>query len=757
MFIKTLLLIIATTVVPAFSHLASADQAAETRITITGQIAGPTPFISQLTLAVSDSTVLNSIQFMIVPRGASVTRPLSATYSKSYLESRGFLNSNSGQISLPIFGLYANYANTVELAYFFIDGSSSQESTVVSTADFVDPCGYTNPIVLQARTASTDLSYDYVLVKGACSAFSPAIIDSDGALRWVGTAGIASYVSTFFDSALYLAEGAKLYRMEFDGTTSLLADYINIGVVQFHHNIDYGKVGLILDADTVPYLESLNLEVDGSGRVLKTWNLADIISAAMIAGGDDPSQFVSQRPDDWFHNNAVTYRKSDDSVLISSRENFVICLDYETNAIKWILGDPTKKWYQFASLRRYAIALAPNSLPPIGQHSVSITQDDNLLLMDNGFNSLFHDPAGDSRDYASPRKYHLDLESNVATEIWNYPRDQSVYSPFCSSVYEDAPLNYVVDYAIIGGTAENQLAEILGLSATGEKVFDYMYPTEGCETAYNSAPLHLEQLVFSTTAQALNISTRGTVSGGENTIIGGFIITGFDSKDVVLRAIGPSLSSSGVSSPLKDPVLTLYNSSGVAIASNDNWQTDDAAAEIQALGLAPGNAVESATLQRLAPAAYTVIVTSKDATTGIGLLEVYDLSRNSNSTMANISTRDLVGGQEDVLISGFIIGDSVDSTVVICAIGPSLTSSGVKGALGDPMFSVYDNNGVVIAGNDNWQDDPNASLIESIGLAPANAGESATTAQLLPGAYTAIVGGVSGGTGISLLEVYILP
>ena len=95
------------------------------------------------------------------------------------------------------------------------------------------------------------------------------------------------------------------------------------------------------------YYESVNIEVDASGRVLKTWNLADIISAAMRAGGDDPSQFVYQTPNDWFHNNSVAYNRADDSLIISSRENFLICIDYETSAIKWILGDPTKKWHQF--------------------------------------------------------------------------------------------------------------------------------------------------------------------------------------------------------------------------------------------------------------------------------------------------------------------------------------------------------------------------------------------------------------------------
>lgn len=94
-------------------------------------------------------------------------------------------------------------------------------------------------------------------------------------------------------------------------------------------------------------------------------------------GGDDPSVFI-RAPDDWFHNNACTYRKSDDSLIVSSRENFVICVDYETSAIKWILGDPTKAWYQYPSLRKFALTLGRDTYPPIGQHSVSITEDDSF-------------------------------------------------------------------------------------------------------------------------------------------------------------------------------------------------------------------------------------------------------------------------------------------------------------------------------------------------------------------------------------------
>ena len=154
-----------------------------------------------------------------------------------------------------------------------------------------------------------------------------------------------------FDNAFYLTSGPSLLRTEFDGVTTPVADYSGIGVTNFHHNIDPGRDGMIIDANTVDRTESVNIEVDAAGNVLRTWNLADIISAAMIAGGDDPSQFVYPAPADWFHNNTSAYRSSDDSLIVSSRENFVIALDYDSGNIKWILGDPTKHWHEFPSLR----------------------------------------------------------------------------------------------------------------------------------------------------------------------------------------------------------------------------------------------------------------------------------------------------------------------------------------------------------------------------------------------------------------------
>lgn len=743
-----------------FAHGATATQADDTTITIDSQANGPTALIVQLTLSASDTTFLKGIHFTVASKPGSVVRPFSQNFSASYLTSHGYLDAAAGKIYLPVYGLYAEYSNSVTLTYDFFDGSLKEDTTTIPTGSFTDLCGISTPTVLKARTDTTDLSYDYMLVRGACgsgSGISPVIVDTDGAVRWISpfaTNAILTAASTFFNGAVYITEGSTLNRVDLDGTITQVADYSSLGVINFHHEIDPGSTGMILEADTDTYFETVNIEVDATGAVVKTWNLADIISAAMTADGDDPSQFVYPTPTDWFHNNSTAYRLSDNSLVVSSREDFVIALDYNTDAIKWILGDTTKKWYEFPSLQKYSLDLGPNTLPPIGQHSLSFSFDDNLLLMDNGRNSQFQTPMGINRDYSSPRKYALNLPDMLATEVWNYPQGESIYSQFCSSIYEDAPLNYLIDYAFITEGDLPTTARLVGLDAAGDQVFDYEYPTGGCNTAYNSVPLHAEQFSLSTAAQALNISTRGTVLGGDNVLIGGFIVTGFAPKDIVLRAIGPSLDDLGVSGSLPNPVLTLYDSTGAIVASNDDWTNNASATTIQLNGLAPGSAREAAILQNLAPGAYTVVVSSADDQTGVALVEAYDLSRNSNSDLGNLSTRGFVGTGDNVLIGGFIVGSRNNANVVLRAIGPSL---GVADSLADPKLTLYDSNGAEIGGNDNWQDDSEASELELQGLAPLDPAEAATLTTLMPGSYTAVVQAADGGTGIGLIEVYNLP
>jgi arylsulfate sulfotransferase len=742
-----------------FSPIAGSNQADDTTIRITGQTPGATPFIANLHLTASNTTVLNSIQFTIAPKPGSFTRPLSATYANYYLIDRGFEDAQTGQIVLPVYGLYDGYTNTITVVYHFMDGSSKHANITITTASFNDPCGYKNPTFLQPRT-SASLSYDYMMVTGGCSHFSPAIIDTDGALRWVGTTGLGNNTATFFDNAAYLAYGPLLYRIELDGAFTLVGDYRDSGISFFHHNIDAGKFGLILDANTPSYYESVNIEVDPySGRILKTWNLANIISAAMRAGGDDPSRFVYPTPNDWFHNNAVAYNRADDSVIVSSRENFLICLDYETGAIKWILGDPTKKWYQFPSLRRFALTLTPGSRPPIGQHSISVTFDQNILVLDNGQNSVFQEPAGQQRPYSSPRKYKLDLNARTATEVWNFELGQSIFATYCASVYEDAPFNYLIDFTFVNGVTANSSSQWIGLNGAGEMVFRNQHHEDQCTVAYRAIPIHLENTKFPTVGpRLLNLSTRGLVSSGDNILINGFIITGNDPKTVILRALGPSLSRSGVPGALADPVLSLYNSAGTLIATNDDWRTDIGSAFIEQYGLAPGDPAESATLrQNLAPGAYTVVVTGKNRSQGISLAEVYEIyGPGLNSKLGNVSGRGFVGTGDNVLISGFIIGDVGSGTVVVRGLGPSLASFGVSQPLSDPTLTIYDSKGAVIATNDNWQNDNNAIDVQRNRLAPPNPLDSAIVLRLPAGAYTAVVRGVNGGTGNALLEVYHL-
>ncbi len=751
---------VATGLFILFIPFAGSNQADDTTIRINGYTPGVTPFISNVSLTASDTTVLKEIQFKIVPKPGFASRPLSATYANYYLIDRGFENEQTGEITLPVYGLYDGYANTVTLTYRFMDGSSKQANITITTASFNDLCGYKNPTFLQYRT-SPSLSYDYIMVKGGCSNFVPAIVDTDGALRWVGTTGFVTNTSGFFDNGVYLPNGSQLYRIELDGTFISIGDYADIGVTYFHHNIDAGKVGVILEANTASYFESFVLEVDAhSGAVLKTWNLADIISAAMRAGGDDPNQFVYPAPNDWFHLNAVAYNRADDSLIVSSREDFLICLDYDTGAIKWILGDPTKKWYQFPSLRQYALTLTSGGLPPIGQHAISVTFDQNILVFDNGQNSIFQVPPGEQRSYSSPRKYMLDLNAKTATEIWNFDLGQSLWCPYCGSVYEDAPFNYLINFTFIDGVTSNSLAQWIGLSSDGEMAFRYQYQSApGCLVSFNAIPLHLENTKFPAIGPRLqNLSTRGTVSTGDNVLINGFIVAGSDPKTVVLRALGPSLSAFGVSGVLADPVLSVYNSSGTLIATNDNWQTDTGATFIEQNGLAPSDPAESASLQTdLAPGAYTMVVRGNNSTQGVSLAEAYEIfSPGLSSLLSNVSGRGFVGTGDNVLISGFIVGDVGSATVIVRALGPSLGSFGVSQPLSNPVLTIYDSKGNVIAGNDNWQDDNNAALVQQNGLAPPDALDSAIVLYLPAGAYTAIVSGVNGATGNALLEVYHL-
>jgi hypothetical protein len=245
------------------------------------------------------------------------------------------------------------------------------------------------------------------------------------------------------------------------------------------------------------------------------------------------------------------------------------------------------------------------------------------------------------------------------------------------------------------------------------------------------------------------------VRTGDNVGIGGFIIQGAAPKHVLLRAIGPSIT--GLPGVLADPVLELHGPAGFTTVINNNWQDNPAqAALIQASGLAPTNSLEAAIDATLNPGAYTGVVKGNGNTTGIGLVEVYDLSQLVLSKLGNISTRALVGTGNDIVIAGFILGNNSGLTqLVIRGIGPSLSAFGVANALANPALELRDNNGALLISNNDWQDDSvQAAQLTAAGLAPTNPLESGIAIALSPGQYTALLMGQGNTTGVGVVEVY---
>ncbi len=281
----------------------------------------------------------------------------------------------------------------------------------------------------------------------------------------------------------------------------------------------------------------------------------------------------------------------------------------------------------------------------------------------------------------------------------------------------------------------------------------------------DSSGAYLATMTYDFAVPFGNLSTRLAVGTGDAAGIGGFINTlrpdiqatplGLGAKQVVIRAIGPSLGAFGVDGPLADPVLELHLPDG-SVVTNDNWR-DTQEEELMESGLAPSDDLESAILTSIEPGAYTAIVRGSNGGTGVGLVEIYDLDGAAISELGNISTRGSVETGDGVMIGGFIVGgtESTASTMVVRAIGPSLTAFGVADALQDPVLELRDGTGALIATNENWKDTQQTDL-EASGLAPTDDREAAIQIALGPGAYTAIVRGAGDTTGVALVEAYNL-
>ena len=490
---RTVLKAALTTPAVAMMHGSVAEAA--TKIRVKSSTPGITPFISNVTLSGVPLSSLQTIEFVVQPKKGSLTKGIGATYTHAYLNAKGLTSPATGEVTIPVFGLYASDAISRNVVAFTIrcKGVKTLLSYPLITTPWVDPTngGFSKPLVTQARDPKVALGFSTFLMKGWSNANTPVISDTDGEVRWVAptTSTVAGPTSGFFNNALYLGSGNELIRADLNGTLTNVASYESYGYTNINeHNIDPGKRGMLIEAQTIDDNMSCIIEVDAKGALLNSWNFATIVSDAMIAGGDDPSLFVA-RTADWFHCNAATYSKTNNELVASSRENFVIAVDYDTKKIKWILGDTSKAWYGFASLRAFALHLGPNTTAPIGQHAVSITPQNELLLFDDGMGSTFQTPAGATRTNSVARKYKINLATMTATEVWNYDHTPQINSPYTSSVYQ-AGTSYLIDYAF------NPSGPLLvGLGANNKVAFQYTYPG-GSVMGWNAVPVDLSNLIF---------------------------------------------------------------------------------------------------------------------------------------------------------------------------------------------------------------------------------------------------------------------
>jgi len=255
-----------------------------------------------------------------------------------------------------------------------------------------------------------------------------------------------------------------------------------------------------------------------------------------------------------------------------------------------------------------------------------------------------------------------------------------------------------------------------------------------------------------------NTSSRGLVQTGEGVMIGSFYFEGSQPKTVAIRGIGPSLIPYGINNALSNPTLQLLKllpppTGWVTVATNDDWTTAPNAAQIQSSGFAPSYSLESVILSGLSEGSYSVILSGANNQTGTGLLEIYELD-HFDQPLLNTSMRGYVGSGNDVMIGGFVVQGSGAQEFVITVNGPSLYPYGISNPLGNPSLTlVRSSNNSVVASNDNWADGPNANKLSQSGNTPSQPLEPALLISLDPGAYTAIVSGVGGATGVAVVNI----
>ena len=385
---------------------------------------------------------------------------------------------------------------------------------------------------------------------------------------------------------------------------------------------------------------------------------------------------------------------------------------------------------------------------------------------------LTRQPASATVNVAGSASFNVAVNGSTAFTADPFHGYAWFFAPAGSSTYEE--LFTVLDPTRL----DFNLAQ---LGDAGRYYFAALTPDDTVKS--DVVTLTVNPVSLSTTTQLANVATRGTAGAGANAMIVGFVITGAKPKQVLLRAVGPGLAAFGVTGTLADPILTLKNSAGADVATNNDWEqqtgttaaaVSGTAARVGAFALAP-RSKDAVILATLPPGGYTALVSSPDSSTGAVIVEAYDADSPLDPAvkLLNLSTRGYVGTGANIIIAGFVVTGPGPRTYLVRAVGPTLLNSpfGLSGALLDPYLKIYRSDGTLVRENDDW-DSPAAAqpslraaaasvgafaLLEKRGTSPATGLDSAMLITLPPGGYTAQMSGLDGVTGIGLVEVYEIP
>ncbi|MDF1699936.1 MAG: aryl-sulfate sulfotransferase [Planctomycetota bacterium] len=454
---------------------------------------GPIPYAVRATLALTEPEPIERVTFTVQTKPGNAAADVRVTYARSFLDRTGALDEVNGEVVFTVFGLYHEYDNQVLVDVEFATSAPLSNTYVVNTLND-PPQDPPDGIDVQSLQAGLDVSYMFM------QRFTgPTIVDIDGEVRWFAPT-LADIVFPRACTPEGIVLGAlnsnAIYNVDWLGsvTRNVMSDP---RCTTSHHNIEPGKTGFL---NTVAFVdgaidrpESVLAEMTQTGTITKLWDFDQIFSARISGFGEDPSTFV-QNGVDWFHMNSAVYDATDDSVIASSRENFVVKADYETGAIRWILGNPGKLWYTAYPLSLQPLALTVIGDAPIGQHSLSISADGELLTcFNNGLGNTNLPDVGDSQGYSKVSVYRIDETLRTATEVLSLDFAEAFYSPICSSAYRTAGGNMLVTFS---APDDNSPPRLFVVNDAGEVLFEAFAAGDGCAAAYATQEFELSGLLI---------------------------------------------------------------------------------------------------------------------------------------------------------------------------------------------------------------------------------------------------------------------